>query len=97
MTPPPPTASTAPRSPPRERLAAADPGNAESNDLGISHDRLGELAVTAGDTATAHREYRAALAIRERLAAADPGNAGYQRDLALSGDRVRTFDSDATA
>ena len=68
-----------------ESRAAADPGNAGyQRDLSVSHDRLGDLAVASGDSATAEQHYRTALAIAERLAAADPGNAEYQRDLSVS-------------
>ena len=53
-----------------------------------SHERLGDLAVAAGDSATAEQHYRAGLAIAERLAAADPGNAEYQRDLSISHNKL---------
>ena len=41
-----------------------------------------------GDLAGALKSYRDGLAIRERLAKSDPGNAVWQRDLAVSFDRV---------
>jgi hypothetical protein len=48
--------------------AAADPDNAGyQRDLSISHNKLGDRAVTAGDTRTADQHYRTALTIRERL------------------------------
>ena len=66
----------------RERLAAADPANAEGQrNLSISHFKLGYLAVAASDNQTADQHYRTSLAITERLAAADPGNAQYQAHL----------------
>ena len=59
-TPPPPTSTTAPPWPSPSGCAAADPGNAEyQRDLSVSHDRLGDLAVAAGDTTTADQHYRA--------------------------------------
>ena len=85
----------------QERVAA-DPGNAGyQRDLSISRNKLGDLAVAAGDSSTAERHYRAGLTIAERLAAADPGNAGYQRDLSISrnklGDLARAAGDSSTA
>ena len=72
-----------------ERLAAADPDNAEyQRDLSISHERLGNLAIASGDSATAEQPYRTSLSIAERLTAADPDNAEYQRDLSISHDKL---------
>ncbi|MGH3623374.1 MAG: hypothetical protein ACRDQ5_16510 [Sciscionella sp.] len=72
-----------------EDRAAADPGNAGYHrDLSVSPERLGDLAVAGGDSATAERHYRTGLGIAERLAAADPGNAGYQRDLSISHNKL---------
>ena len=69
----------------RERLAKADPGNAEwQRDLSVSHDKIGDVQVAQGDLPAALTSYRASLAIRERLAKADPGNAEWQRDLIVS-------------
>ncbi|MFN2497090.1 MAG: hypothetical protein ABR608_14475, partial [Pseudonocardiaceae bacterium] len=69
--------------------AAADPTNtAWQRDLSISHNKLGDLAVAAGDLATAEQRYQAALNIAERLAAADPRNAQWQRDLEISQQRL---------
>jgi hypothetical protein len=41
-----------------------------------------------GDLAAALTSYRASLAIAERLAQTDPGNAGWQRDVAISNERL---------
>ena len=72
-----------------ERLAAADPGNAQyQRDLTVSHSKLGDLAVALGDTTTAEQHYRTDLSIAERLAATDPDNAQYQRDLSISHDKL---------
>ncbi|MGH3778904.1 MAG: CHAT domain-containing protein, partial [Pseudonocardiaceae bacterium] len=65
--------------------AAADPTNtAWQRDLSISHERLGDLAVAAGDLAGAQQRFQAGLTIAERLAAADPTNTEWQRDLSIS-------------
>ena len=67
------------------RLAAADPANTEwQRDLSVSHDKLGDVAVAAGDLAAARAAYQASLDIAVRLAAADPANTGWQRDLSVS-------------
>ena len=72
-----------------ERLAKADPGNAEwQRDLSVSHERIGDVQVAQGDLPAALTSYRASLAIAERLAKADPGNAGWQRDLSVSHNRI---------
>lgn len=68
-----------------DRLAAADPDNAEwQRDLSISWSRLGDVRAAQGDLPGALQAYMAGKEIRDRLAAADPGNAGWQRDLILS-------------
>ena len=69
----------------RERLAKADPGNAEwQRDLSVSEQRVGDVQRAQGDLPAALTSYRASHAIRERLAKADPGNAEWQRDLIVS-------------
>ena len=71
--------------PSAERLAAADPGDAQAQrDLSVSHDKIGDIRARQGDLAAALAAFRASLAIRERLAAADPGDAQAQRDLVVS-------------
>jgi hypothetical protein len=65
------------------QLAAADPANTGwQRDLSVGHDRLGDVAVAAGDLAEARVAYQASLDIRVRLAAANPANTQWQRDLA---------------
>jgi tetratricopeptide (TPR) repeat protein len=44
--------------------------------------------VAQGNLPAALTSYQASFAIRDRLAQSDPGNAGWQRDLAVSYDRV---------
>lgn len=46
------------------------------------------MLAAAGDRADALAEYRASFSIREKLVATDPGNAQWQRDLALSNNRI---------
>ncbi|HTW28913.1 MAG TPA: tetratricopeptide repeat protein, partial [Acetobacteraceae bacterium] len=73
----------------RERLAAADPGNAGwQRDLSVSHNKIGEVLVAQGKLAEALTAFRDSHAIFERLAAADPGNAGWQTDLVASHARL---------
>ena len=50
--------------------------------------KLGGMQGAQGDPATALTSYQASLAIMDRLAKSDPGNAAWQRDLAISNDRV---------
>jgi tetratricopeptide (TPR) repeat protein len=65
-----------------QRLAQADPGNAEwQRDLSVSHDRIGGVLVAQGDRAGALTAFRDSLAIAQRLAQADPGNAEWQVDV----------------
>jgi tetratricopeptide (TPR) repeat protein len=54
----------------------------------IARNRLGDVAVAAGDLAAATEHYQAGLAIREKLAATDPTNSLWQRDLSLSRERL---------
>ena len=63
----------------------ADPTNTGwQGDLSVSHERLGDLAVAAGDLTAARTAYTAALTIAQKLADADPTNTEWQRDLAVS-------------
>ncbi|HXP18538.1 MAG TPA: hypothetical protein VN840_02720, partial [Streptosporangiaceae bacterium] len=57
-------------------------------DLSVSHDKLGDVAVSAGDLAGARAAYQASLDIAVRLAAADPANMQWQRDLAYVRKRI---------
>ncbi len=73
----------------RERLARADPSNAQwQRDLSVSQDNIGQVLRAQGDLAGAEQAYRAALAVRERLAKADPSNAQWQRDLSVSQNNI---------
>ena len=72
-----------------ERLAKADPGNAEwQRDLSVSYNKVGDVLKDQGNLPEALNAYRDSLAIAERLAKADPGNAGWQRDLSVSYNKV---------
>ena len=59
-----------------------------ARDLSISYNRLGDLALSGGDPATAPRFYQDGLAIRKRLSDAAPENADYARDLSVSYERL---------
>jgi tetratricopeptide (TPR) repeat protein len=66
-------------------LCDADPENTEfQRDLSISYNKLGDLAVAAGDAAAARQAYTDGLHIRERLARLAPENTAFQRDLSIS-------------
>ena len=68
-----------------ERLAAADPSNAQlQRDLSASQEKIGNVLADQGDTEAALAAYQTSLTIAERLAAADRSNATIQRDLSLS-------------
>src|SRR5205823_2634946 len=68
-----------------EKLAAADPKNAEwQRDLSVSYNKLGDVAVAAGKLDEGRTAFERGLAIAQKLAAADPTNAEWQRDLAIS-------------
>ncbi|MFM1815460.1 MAG: hypothetical protein RLZ98_2155 [Pseudomonadota bacterium] len=73
----------------RQRLAAADPGNAGwQRDLSVTHNKIGDVLAAQGNLPAALDAYKASHAIAERLAAADPRNAGWQRDLSVSNERM---------
>ena len=69
----------------RDKLAAADPGNAEwQRDLSISWNKLGDVRRAQGDLPGALQAFTDDKNIADKLAAADPGNADWQRDLIVS-------------
>jgi hypothetical protein len=49
--------------------------------LSVSHNKVGDVAVAAGDLAATRAAYQAALEIMVRLAATDPANTQWQHDL----------------
>jgi tetratricopeptide (TPR) repeat protein len=72
-----------------ERLAKADPGNADwQSDLSVGYEKVGNVQVAQGDLKAALKSYQDDLAIAERLAQSDRGNAGWQRDLSVSYEKV---------
>jgi tetratricopeptide (TPR) repeat protein len=72
-----------------DRLAKADPGNADwQRDLSVSYERIGDVQVAQGALPEALQSFRDSLAIADRLAKADPGNAGWQRDLSVSFNKI---------
>ena len=73
----------------RERLAKADPANADwQRDLSVAHSKIGDVQEAQGDLSAALESYRATITISEHLAKADPDNADRQRDLSVSHDRI---------
>jgi hypothetical protein len=74
---------------PSDRLAKADPGNADwQRDLAVSYDNVGKVQEAQGHLPEALKSYQASHDIRDRLAKAGPGNADWQRDLAVSDTKV---------
>jgi hypothetical protein len=68
-----------------ERLAKADPGNADwQSVLSFSHMNIGDVLRDQRYLPAALESVRASLAIRERLAKTDPDNAEWRHDLAIS-------------
>jgi lipoprotein NlpI len=66
-----------------DRLAKADPGNAQwQRDLSIAYERIGSVREAQGDLQAALASFQAELSITDRLAKADPGNTRWQQDLA---------------
>ena len=55
---------------------------------GVAFSDRGDLCFSQGDLSAALTSYQASLAIRDRLAKADPGNAVWQRDVAVSNERI---------
>jgi hypothetical protein len=54
---------------------------------GVIHNKLGDVAVDAGDLATARTHYQISLDIRQRLAA-DPAHTGWQRELSVIREKI---------
>jgi tetratricopeptide (TPR) repeat protein len=68
-----------------DRLAKADPGNAEwQHDLSVAYGKVGIVLIAQGDLAGALASYKNTLAIAKDLAKADPGNAQWQNDLSVT-------------
>ena len=72
-----------------QELADQDPTNATAQrDLSVIHEKLGNLALQAGDGARAAEHYHAALTIAQQLADQDPTNATAQRDLSVTHEKL---------
>ncbi|WP_224364440.1 tetratricopeptide repeat protein [Hyalangium versicolor] len=72
-----------------ERLVQQDPSHSEwQRDLLLSHDKVGNVLRSRGDTEGALRCFQAALSIAERLNQQDPGNSQWQHDLCVSQRKV---------
>src|SRR5450432_3211688 len=66
-----------------EARVTTDPASSErQRDLSVSHERLGNAAMAAGDLAAARDRYQASLAAA-RLAATDPADHPSQRQLSV--------------
>ncbi|MEP3340680.1 MAG: tetratricopeptide repeat protein [Hyphomicrobiales bacterium] len=73
----------------RERLALADPSNAQAQrDVSVSLTKVGDVRAAQGDLDAALSAYTHGLEIAERLALADPSNAETQRDVSVSLNKV---------
>jgi tetratricopeptide (TPR) repeat protein len=69
-------------------LAQQPDSRSFQDDLSVSYDDMGNVAVKQGHLPEALASYQAGLAIRERLAKSDPGNAKWQRGLSVSYDKI---------
>ncbi len=84
----------------RERMVAhSDQGDvlARQRDLSVSYNKLGDLHVSLGNGAEAKRYFEKSLAIAEALAAKEPNRADFQRDLAISYERMSTISTSQQA
>ena len=69
--------------------AEADPANAQfQRDLSVSYNKMGDLAVAAGDGKAAREAFQRSLEVAKKLAEADPANAQFQRDLSVSFEKM---------
>jgi tetratricopeptide (TPR) repeat protein len=69
----------------RRKLAADNPGSAQAQrDVSISFEKLGGLALQAGDLVEARARFEDSLVIARKLAKANPNSADAQRDLSIS-------------
>jgi hypothetical protein len=72
-----------------ERLAKADPDNAEWNrDLAVSYGRLADVHRSGGDRDQAMKALRDGQAIMQRVVSRSPGYVSWKRDLELFEDRI---------
>jgi hypothetical protein len=62
-------------------------------DLSISYERLGDLALSAGDRDAAHGHFEASLQMWRRLSAADPASAGLARGVTVPYDRLARLEA----
>ena len=73
----------------QDRLANADPGNADvRTNLATYYQRAGDVLKAQGNTPQAMKSFQESLAIRERLVKANPNNAVWQSSLGVSYERV---------
>jgi hypothetical protein len=69
-------------------VSGVESARRQGNPLRVDDNKLGDVAVAAGDLAAARTAYQASLDIRVRLAAADPANAQWQQDLRFVRERI---------
>ena len=68
-----------------EKFAEKYPDNPQmQRDLGVSYNKLGDIAIALNDYTAAERYYAKALEIDERLAEKYPEDLDFQRDLSVS-------------
>lgn len=66
-----------------------DPANPRWRyDLGIAHERIGDVSAAEGDVKEARENYQRKNDLITTLAAADPDNAGWKRDLSVSHEKI---------
>ena len=76
-----------------QKRASTEPGAIEwQRDLSVSHNKLGDVAASVGDRATACIAYQASMKIRLQLVATDPVNTQWQRDLSVAYDKLGDVD-----
>jgi Flp pilus assembly protein TadD len=61
---------------------------ADDRDRSVALGALGDVYVAQGNLTAALTSFEESHAIRRRLATSDPGNAAWQRDLAISFERL---------
>ncbi len=73
--------------PAAQHIAAVTPSD-DIRGLGVTYERLGNIAAETGQAVEAHSLYSRSLAIDQLLADAEPANTVYQRDLSISYERL---------
>jgi tetratricopeptide (TPR) repeat protein len=72
-----------------DRLAQADPGNADRlRDVSVSNERLGDVYLAQGDLSAAMEQYRASLARMVRIRDANPSDMDLLRFTSVTQERI---------